>query len=121
MEFAQKGIYSEEQVDALPGQWKRLYFHKGQDGRFEAKSELKNQVLFRQFNLMNPLPFRKPMHVVFLRNVMIYFEEDTKRQLLQRIVNAMDSGGYLFVGTTESVEREAFGLEYVIPSVYRKK
>lgn len=121
LEFAQKGIYSEEQVDALPGQWKRLYFHKGQDGRFEAKSELKNQVLFRQFNLMNPLPFRKPMHVVFLRNVMIYFEEDTKRQLLQRIVNAMDSGGYLFVGTTESVEREAFGLEYVIPSVYRKK
>lgn len=121
LEFAQRGIYSEEQVNALPGQWKRLYFKKGDNGQFEAKPELKSQVLFRQFNLMNPLPFRKPLHVVFIRNVMIYFEEETKRQLLQRIVNAMESGGYLFVGTTESVEREDLGLEYIIPSVYRKR
>ncbi len=121
LEFAQRGIYSEEQVDALPGQWKRLYFQKNSDGRYEAKSSLKNEVLFRQFNLMNPLPFRKPLHVVFIRNVMIYFEEETKRRLLERIVNAMVPGGYLFVGTTESVDRDALGLDYVIPSVYRKK
>ena len=82
---------------------------------------MKNEVLFRQFNLMNPLPFRKPLHVVFIRNVMIYFEEETKRRLLERIVNAMVPGGYLFVGTTESVDRDALGLDYVIPSVYRKK
>lgn len=121
LEFAQRGIYSEEQVDALPGQWKRLFFSKNQNGQFEAKQELKNQVLFRQFNLMNPLPFRKPLHVVFIRNVMIYFEEETKKQLLHRIVDAMEPGGYLFVGTTESVERDELGLEYVVPSVYRKK
>lgn len=121
LEFAQKGIYSEEQVDALPGQWKRLYFQKSSEGRYEAKTDLKNQVLFRQFNLMNPLPFRKPLHVVFIRNVMIYFDEETKRRLIRRIVDAMASGGYLFVGTTESVDREAFGLEYVMPSVYRKR
>lgn len=121
LEFAQKGIYSEEQVNALPGQWKRLYFQKCGEDRFEAKRELKNEVLFRSFNLMNPLPFRKPLHVVFIRNVMIYFEEDTKRRLIKRIVDAMAPGGYLFVGTTESVDREEFGLEYVIPSVYRKK
>ena len=96
-------------------------FQKNGDGRYEAKSSLKNEVLFRQFNLMNPLPFRKPLHVVFIRNVMIYFEEETKRRLLERIVNAMVPGGYLFVGTTESVDRDALGLDYVIPSVYRKK
>lgn len=121
LEFAQRGVYGEEQVDALPGQWKRLYFQKTVDGKYEAKKNLKEQVLFRQFNLMNPLPFRKPLHVVFIRNVMIYFEEDTKKRLMERIVNAMVPGGYLFVGTTESVDREAFGLDYVIPSVYRKK
>lgn len=121
LEFAQRGIYSEEQLDVLPGQWKRLYFRCVENGQFEAKPELKSQVLFRQFNLMAPLPFRKPLHVVFLRNVMIYFEEETKRQLLQRIVHVMKPGGYLFVGTTESVEREKLGLEYIIPSVYRKK
>ncbi len=120
LEFAQRGVYSEEQVNVLPGQWKRLYFQKNGDGRFEVKPELKKEVLFRQFNLMNPLPFRKPLHVVFIRNVMIYFEEDTKRQLLHRIVNVMEPGGYLFVGTTESVDRDDLGLEYVVPSVYRK-
>lgn len=121
LEFAQRGIYSEEQVNVLPEQWKRLYFKKSDKDQYEVKSELKNQVLFRQFNLMNPLPFRKPLHVIFLRNVMIYFEEETKRQLLGRIVNSMESGGYLFVGTTESVEKEELGLEYIIPSVYRKR
>ncbi len=121
LEFASKGIYSGEQLDVLPGQWKKLYFQKVDDHYYEAKEQLKKQVLFRQFNLMNPLPFRKPLHVVFLRNVMIYFEEETKRQLLGRIVERMESGGYLFVGTTESVDREFYGLEYVMPSVYRKK
>ena len=121
LKFAQRGVYSEEQVDALPGQWKRLYFQKIGEEKYEAKPDLKHQVLFRQFNLMNPLPFRKPLHVVFLRNVMIYFEEDTKARLLDRIVSAMEPGGYLFVGTTESVERDKLDLEYVIPSVYRKK
>ena len=121
LEFANRGVYSEEQLDVLPGQWKRLYFQKIDNHYYEAKEQLKNQVLFRQFNLMNPLPFRKPLHVVFLRNVMIYFEDNTKHQLLNRIVHCMESGGYLFVGTTESVDREAYGLEYVMPSVYRKK
>ncbi len=121
LEFAQRGIYSEEQVNALPKNWKKLHFQATKDGRYEARQSLKEQVLFRQFNLMNPLPFRKPLHVVFLRNVMIYFEEDTKRRLLQRIVDVMEPGGYLFVGTTESVDREEFHLEYVMPSVYRKR
>ncbi len=121
LKFAQRGIYSEEQVNALPGNWKRLYFQNTPDGKFEARQNLKQQVLFRQFNLMEPLPFRKPLHVVFLRNVMIYFEEETKRKLLQKIVNVMEPGGYLFVGTTESVDRDEFGLDYVLPSVYRKK
>lgn len=120
LRFAQRGIYSEEQINALPADWKKLYFHCIGENQYEAKPNLKEQVLFRQFNLMNDLPFRKPLHVVFLRNVMIYFEEQTKKNLLQRIIKAMDHGGYLFVGTTESVDRDAYGLEYIIPSVYRK-
>ncbi len=120
LKFAQRGIYSEEQVNALPADWKRIYFHCIGENKYEAKPNLKEQILFRQFNLMDDLPFRKPLHVVFLRNVMIYFEEETKSNLLRRVVNAMDRGAYLFVGTTESVDREKYGLEYVIPSVYRK-
>ena len=56
----------------------------------------------------------------FLRNVMIYFEEETKRQLLERIYQHMADGGYLFIGTTESIDKTATKFQYVQPSIYRK-
>ena len=85
---------------------------------FQVKQELRDEVIFRQFNLMNPLPFRRKLHVVFLRNVMIYFDEPTKNALVERIYDFMEPGGYLMVGTTESVDRTRF--RYVRPSIYRK-
>ena len=69
---------------------------------------------------MNPLPFRKKFHIVFLRNVMIYFDEDTKRKLINRIYEQMEVGGYLFIGTTESIDRSKTKFRYVRPSVYQK-
>ena len=83
--------------------------------------ELKREVLFRKFNLMEPLPFRKKIHVVFLRNVMIYFDEKTKKELIYRIYEVMEPGGYLFIGQTESINKEYCPFEHVRPSVYRKK
>ena len=69
---------------------------------------------------MQEIPFRGMFHVVFLRNVMIYFEEETKRDLLNRIYEHMAEGGYLFIGTTESVDKSAVRFQYVQPSIYRK-
>ena len=51
---------------------------------------------------------------------MIYFSEETKRQLLDKIYACMEPGGYLFIGTTETIDRERAGFQYVRPSVYRK-
>lgn len=83
--------------------------------------ELKKEVLFRQFNLMNPFPFKRKMHTVFLRNVMIYFDEDTKRQLLQKVYDFMEPGGYLFVGRTETIDRGSTPFQIIQPSIFRKK
>lgn len=83
--------------------------------------ELKREVLFRQFNLMNPFPFKRKMHTVFLRNVMIYFDEETKRQLLQKVYNFMEPGAYLFVGTTETIDRGSTPFQIIQPSIFRKK
>jgi chemotaxis protein methyltransferase CheR len=85
-----------------------------------VKDELKKEVLFRQFNLMNQLPFRKPLHVVFVRNVMIYFDEETKERLLENIYEKMFPGAYLFIGSTESIGQNNTKFKYVMPSVYRK-
>ena len=118
---ASKGVYLKEQIDPLPPKWKQRYFKDIGNEQYEAKAELKKEVIFRQFNLMNPLPFKKKFHVVFLRNVMIYFEDDTKYNLLQRIYDFMEPGGYLFIGTTEGLNRNRTSFQYIEPSIYRKQ
>ena len=82
--------------------------------------ELKKEVLFRKFNLMDPFPFKRKLHVIFLRNVMIYFDEATKQKLLKKIYDVLEPGGYLFLGQTESLDRGVIPFKLVQPSVFRK-
>lgn len=121
LEHAARGVYLKEQIDPLPDNWKRHYFKQIDEDEYIAKDNLKHEVIFRQFNLMNPLPFKRKFHVVFLRNVMIYFEDDTKYDLIKRIYDFMEPGGYLFIGTTESLNKNRTPFEYVEPSIYRKQ
>lgn len=118
---AMAGVYTAEQVAVLPEKWRRRYLKPiGQGENFEIRSELKNEVLFRRFNLMDPFPFKRKMHVVFLRNVMIYFDSNTKRELIQKVYDVMEPGGYLFIGRTETIDRERIPFKLVSPSVFRK-
>ena len=90
------------------------------DETCEVTKEVKDEVIFRQFNLMEPFPFRRKMHIVFLRNVMIYFDKETKRKLIQKVYDAMEPGGYLFIGRTETLERETTSFQMIQPSIFRK-
>ncbi len=121
LEHAVRGIYLREEIDPLPQNWKRRYFKQIDSEEFKVKDELKQEVIFRQFNLMNPFPFKRKFHVVFLRNVMIYFQDDTKYQLIKKVYDYMEPGGYLFIGTTESLDRHKMQFQYVQPSIYRKQ
>lgn len=121
LEHAARGIYLKEDIDPLPPKWKQRYFKQISSEEYQVKDVLKKELIFRQFNLMNQLPFRKKFHIVFLRNVMIYFPSDTKHQLVQRIYDCMEPGGYLFIGTTESLDRHKIQFQYVQPSIYRKQ
>lgn len=119
---AMDGVYSSEQVDVLPDNWKRRFFRKSTNEDFyRLTDELKKEVIFRKFNLMDEFPFRKKLHVIFLRNVMIYFDDKTKKELIQKVYDAMEPGGYLFIGQTESISKEYCPFEHVRPSVYRKR
>lgn len=121
LEQAVKGIYSEEQIEPLPVHWKRRFFRQlPGEGGYQVTEELKKEVLFRQFNLLDKFPFRKKMHVVFLRNVLIYFDDKTKKSILQKIYDCLEPGGYLFLGRTETLNREDFPFELVAPAVFRK-
>lgn len=121
LELAMKGVYLKEDIDPLPQAWKRRYFKQVGDEEFMVKEELKKEVIYRQFNLMNQFPFKRKFHVVFLRNVMIYFPDDVKYQLIDKVYNYTEPGGYLFIGTTESLDRHRTRFQYVQPSIYRKQ
>lgn len=122
LQHAVNGMYSVEQVEVLPENWRRRFFRKVMDQDvYRVTDELKKEVIFRKFNLMDTFPFRKKMHVVFLRNVMIYFDEGTKRELVQKIYDVMEPGGYLFIGQTETIDKEYSEFELIRPSIYRKR
>lgn len=116
------GVYTAEQLTNLPAVWKRNFFERVPGGKqYAVTKELKQNVIFRQFNLMSPFPFKKKMQAIFLRNVMIYFDDKTKQDLVQRVYDIMAPGGYLFIGTTETLDRSTTPFEIVRPSIFRKK
>jgi chemotaxis protein methyltransferase CheR len=122
LDTAMKGIYKNDGLNALPVHWLLNYFKKINADRSEVSDQIKNEVVFRPFNLMEEIyPFRKKFHVIFCRNVMIYFDEETKRRLIRRFYEITEPGGYLIIGHSESLDRNQINYKYVIPAVYRKE
>lgn len=121
LKTAINGVYSNEKMEPLPDKWKQNYFKKCDEDHFVVKDSLKEEVIFRKFNLMeNVFPFKKKFHVIFCRNVMIYFDQEEKLDLIQKFYNQMESGGYFFVGHSEAINRNETNFQYIMPSVYRK-
>ena len=121
LQYAKAGVYEKEKIDTLPDTWKRRFLKSINNGeQFEIAKEIKDEVLFRQFNLMDPFPFKRKMHIVFLRNVMIYFDKETKQDLIRKVYDVMEPGGYLFIGRTETIDRSDIPFQLIQPSIFRK-
>ncbi|MCX8131663.1 MAG: protein-glutamate O-methyltransferase CheR [Clostridia bacterium] len=119
---ADKGIYSNEHIASLPDYWKRNYFRPHDTENSIVADRIKSEVIFRLFNLMtNYFPFKRQFHVIFCRNVMIYFDAETKRELVNKFYDSTEPGGYLFIGHSESLNRSESGYKYILPAVYRKE
>jgi chemotaxis protein methyltransferase CheR len=118
---AAAGIYPHENVRNTPA-YARQYFRKKQDDLWEVSAAIKKEVTFRRFNFMNKtFPFKKLFHVIFCRNVMIYFDQATRAGLIERFHACLEPGGYFFIGHSESLGREQGLFEYIMPAVYRKR
>ncbi|QSX07169.1 protein-glutamate O-methyltransferase CheR [Sedimentibacter sp. zth1] len=119
---AKKAIYQEDSIKGLPPTWKTKYLNKTEDGKYQIAVNIKKQVQFGVFNLMNPMPsiYKNKYHVIFCRNVMIYFDQKTKNDLINRFYEAIQPGGYLFIGHSETVQREKSKFKYICPAIYQK-
>jgi chemotaxis protein methyltransferase CheR len=118
---AKKGIYTNENIAGLPPLWKMNYFTRIDQHYSKINDNIMDEVLFKNFNLMTQtFPFRKKFQVIFCRNVMIYFNETTRQELIKKFYDCTQPGGYLFIGQSESINRSNSEYKYIMPSVYRK-
>jgi len=121
LETAQKGVYPEDKMHKTPNQVKSKYFKQLNTGDYAVNDALKKEVLFRRFNLMNDVfPFKKQFHIIFCRNVMIYFDKATRETLAEKLYKCTAPGGYLFIGHSETLGRDTCPYDYIQPAVYRK-
>lgn len=119
---ASRGHYWLERTRGLPERYLHKYCLKGvrsQEGSFLIAPELRRHTRFMQVNLNADLPDIGRFHVIFLRNVMIYFDNETKRKAVARIVEKLHPGGYLIVGNSESLNGINDTVKLVRPTIYR--
>ncbi|MFH1075370.1 MAG: protein-glutamate O-methyltransferase CheR [Pseudomonadota bacterium] len=118
---ALSGVYATERLDHVPAPFRQRYFVNRENSAHEIADRVKKEVTFRRFNLMNErFPFKKPFHAIFCRNVMIYFDQETRDKLVQKLYDHTVPGGYLFIGHSESIRTSQVPYEPVAPAVYRK-
>ena len=120
---AQRGIYAAERVRASGAQRLSRFFaeRRGREGAtYEVKPELTSLITFKQLNLMHPLPMKGPLDAIFCRNVVIYFDKDTQRELFSRIAQLQRPGNLLFLGHSESLFKVSESYTPIGKTVYRR-
>ena len=124
LEKAQLGIYEAEKIERVPKNLRKVYFEQisaPDTALFRVKPILRDMIVFKRLNLSDPpFPMRGPMDVIFCRNVMIYFDRDTRQKLLEEIHRLLKTHGHLIVGHAESLAGLTNGFTAVRPSVYIK-
>jgi len=121
---AEAGVYPEDRFRGLSQDWRRRYLLRGtgsREGEFRFRPELRNLIRFERINLMEPLPAEGPFPLIFLRNIMIYFDRPTQEKVVAALTAKLEPGGYLFIGHSESLNGLAHRLERVQVAVYRKQ
>lgn len=118
---AQKGIYTADELKDLPAKWRQKYLRPLPDGTFQICDQIRKQVIFRPGNLMEQFHFKKPFDLIFCRNVMIYFDNETKAALVNKFYDWTAPGGYLFIGHSESINGTGSRYSYIQPAIYQRR
>lgn len=121
---ARRGCYRMAQAEKIPTDQLKRFCLRGTgeaEGSFMVNPSLRSRVKVEHINLNLPLSDRGLFDVIFLRNVMIYFNADTKQQVVSRLVSRLRPGGYFIIGHSETLNGIQDGLVSVMPSVYRAK
>jgi chemotaxis protein methyltransferase CheR len=124
LQTARKGIYTEDVIAPVPRDLQRKYVMAAkQPGRREVRisPKLRSKVGFARMNLMDEkYPVGDPMHIIFCRNVLIYFDKQTQSGVLNRLCACLAKGGYMFIGHSESITGFDLPLKQVSNTVFQR-
>jgi len=123
LRIAENGIYAQDRTKGIAPPILKKYFQVGtgqSEGYVRIKSDLKKMITFQRFNLMESFHVQNTYDIIFCRNVMIYFDKKTQNVLVNKFYDSLKSGGYFFVGHSESLTGLKHQFNYVEPSVYLK-
>lgn len=123
LERARRGHYPMERARHVPRPYLQKYCLQGKGAQADTllvERALRGKVQFQQVNLNAPLPPLGAFDFVFLRNVLIYFNIETKRQVVRRVLSTLRPGGWLLISHTESLHDVTDSVQQIAPSVFRK-
>lgn len=121
LEQAMEGEYVQERVKTVPKNLAAKYLQKSGADKMRVNDDLKKLILFKRLNFMRDyFPFKGKFHFIFCRNVMIYFDTETKMDLVTKFHRYLHPGGYLFIGHSETLGRGNDLFQYMKPALYRK-
>jgi chemotaxis protein methyltransferase CheR len=124
LQSARNGIYTDEMVSPVPAELKRKYVMTAKvPGKREVRitPRLRSKIGFGRMNLMDEkYQVGDAMHIIFCRNVLIYFDKQTQAGVLSRLCDCLVSGGYMFIGHSESITGFDLPLKQVSNTVFQR-
>lgn len=120
IEAARAGVYTADKLKEVSPERLRRYFTQDQEGRWHISPTIRAKVRFRPHDLLAD-PYPSAQHLILCRNVVIYFVDSAKEEVFQKLADSLVEGGYLMIGSTESIFRpERLGLKSAGSFIYRK-
>ncbi len=120
LDDARRGAFRAYALAQTPPELVKKYFTKNDKDEFLFNRALARHATFQRHNLMQPLPGSRKFDLVFLRNVMIYFDGPSRERVLKNAFDVLVPGGHLIVGESESLLSVTHGFQYLKPSIFSK-
>jgi chemotaxis protein methyltransferase CheR len=124
LQLGMQGIYHENKISEIPYALKKNYFQKGKNSfkeKVRVNSDLRRTVDFQHFNLLSSdYTLLGMFDIIFCRNVLIYFERAIQYRIITKLCNQLNSGGYMFLGHSDTTIGFTLPIKTVRPSIYSK-
>jgi len=123
LQKAMKAVYSMDKADEIPMEMKKKYVLKSKSRTnplIKMDAILRNRISFQRLNFMEEFKLPEQQDIIFCRNVVIYFDRDTQVVLFNKFCNNLKTGGYLFIGHSESLSGMRLPIKQVAPTVFQR-